>query len=179
MRIILLIALTFSLTSAKSQMVTSYGFPNYSQGIGFINNIPTGDSLAKHKWFLSTNRSLYTGISFFKGGNANFVALPMSLQLNRRLNNNLYAFANVAATPSYINLNPTYLDNGFGKPFQSNHFNSNSNSLRLNPSASLGLMYINDARTFSISGSINVERSSYPLIPFYNAGQSHVAPARK
>jgi hypothetical protein len=28
--------------------------------------------------------------------------------------------------------------------------------------ASLGLIYINDARTFSISGSISVERSNYP-----------------
>ena len=173
MRIIILICLALSFTAVKSQTVAPYGYPTNN----FINKIPTSDSLAKHKWFLSANRSLYTGISFFKGGNANFLALPMSVQLNRRLNNNFYAFANVAATPSYINLNPSYLDNGFGKTLQPNHFNSNS--LRLNPSASLGLMYINDARTFSISGSISVERSSYPLIPFYNAGQIPVAPVRK
>ena len=173
MRIILLISLALSFNSVKSQMIAPYGYPTNN----FINNIPTSDSLAKQKWFLSTNRSLYTGISFFKGGSANFVALPMSLQLNRRLNNNFYAFANVAATPSYISLNTSNLNNEFGKPFQSNHFNSNS--LRLNPSASLGLMYINDTKTFSVSGSISVERSSYPIIPFYNAGQSTVAPVRK
>jgi len=173
MRIILLISLALSFTTAKSQMIAPYGFSTNN----FINKIPTSDSIAKHKWFLSANRSLYTGISFFNGGNATFVALPMSVQLNRRLNNNLYAFANVAATPSYINLNPSYLNNGFGKSFQSSTFNPNS--LRLNPSASLGLMYINDARTFSISGSISAERSRYPLIPFYNTGQNTVAPARK
>jgi hypothetical protein len=33
-------------------------------------------------------------------------------------------------------------------------------------SASLGLMYINDQKTFSISGSIGVERSSYQFMPF-------------
>jgi hypothetical protein len=34
-------------------------------------------------------------------------------------------------------------------------------------SASLGLMYINDARTFSISGSISIERDNYPVY-YYN-----------
>lgn len=173
MRIILLICLIISFTAVKSQTVATYGYPTNN----LINTIPANDGLAKQKWFFSTNRNLYTGISFFKGGNANFIALPMSLQLNRRLNNNVYTFANVAAAPSYINLNPSYLNSGFSKPFQSNHFNSNS--LRLNPSVSLGLMYVNDARTFSLSGSISAERSNYPLIPFYNNGQNNIAPARK
>jgi hypothetical protein len=32
------------------------------------------------------------------------------------------------------------------------------------------LLYTNDQKTFSISGSISVERSSYPFIPFNQAG---------
>ncbi|MGH2563931.1 MAG: hypothetical protein ACRDE5_05430, partial [Ginsengibacter sp.] len=47
-------------------------------------------------------------------------------------------------------------------------------------SASLGLMYINDSRTFSISGSIGIERSSNPLLPFYTGNpyrQATVTPA--
>lgn len=177
MRIILLIATLFFFTSVKSQTFAPLGYPVFSQGIGFSPNMPGGDSTAKQKWFLTTNKSLYSGISFFKGGNATILAAPMSVQLNRRLNNNLYAFANVGITPAYISLNSSVTNGTFGKPFNANRFNSNS--LGLNPSASLGLMYINDARTFSISGSISAERSSYPLVPFYNPGQATVMPVRK
>jgi hypothetical protein len=35
----------------------------------------------------------------------------------------------------------------------------------LNSRVDIGLMYINDARTFSISGSIGVERGTYPVYP--------------
>jgi hypothetical protein len=56
--------------------------------------------------------SKYTGIStsfsFFKGGNATIVSAPLGLQLNRRLNNNLFAFAGVSAAPSYVNFRSSY-----------------------------------------------------------------------
>jgi hypothetical protein len=47
--------------------------------------------------------------------------------------------------------------------------NTNNNVFRnsttgLYSSAALGLMYINDARTFSISGHISIERDNYPCI---------------
>lgn len=169
MRIILLIATLFSFTTVKSQTVPSFGFP-YSQGIGFANNIPAHDSISNHKWFLNANHGLYTGVSFFNGGNATIIAAPMGLQLNRRLNNNFYAFANIAVTPAYISLNPSLINMGFNKTIQPNNFSPNS--FGLYPSASLGLMYINDAKTFSISGSISAERSSYPIFPTYNPGQN-------
>lgn len=171
MRIILLISTLFSFATVKSQTVPSFGFP-YSQGIGVANNIPTHDSISNHKWFLSTNQGLYTGISFFNGGNATIIAAPMSLQLNRRLNNNFYAFANIAVTPAYISLNPSLINMGFNKTSLPNNFGPNS--FGLYPSASLGLMYINDAKTFSISGSISAERSSYPIFRPYNPGQKPV-----
>ncbi len=177
MRIKLLIAFLLFFTAVNSQTLSPFGYPAFTQGIGLSHNNPTGDSTGKQKWFLSTNKSLYSGISFFKGGNATILAAPMSIQLNRRLNNNLYAFANVGITPAYVSLNSSAINGSFGKPFSANHFNSNS--LGINPSASLGLMYINDARTFSISGSISAERSSYPLVPFYNPGQTTVMPVRK
>jgi hypothetical protein len=103
-------------------------------------------------------------VSFFKGGNASVFSAPMGLQLDRRLNNNLYAFANVTVAPSYISINPSYLSclnkNLTNSPF-------NQNSFGLYPAASFGLMYINDAKTFSISGSISAERSMYPGVPYY------------
>jgi hypothetical protein len=87
----------------------------------------------------------------------------MGLQLNRRLNNNWFAFANVTVAPSYISINPSYLgglNKNFSNPFKQNSFG-------LYPVASLGLMYVNDARTFSISGSVTTESSAYPFLPYY------------
>jgi len=45
-----------------------------------------------------------------------------------------------------------------------------ANNLGIYQSASLGVMYINDARTFSISGSIGIEKSVYPSysLPAYS-----------
>jgi len=176
MRIILLISTLFSFATVKSQTVPLFGFP-YSQGIGVANNIPNHDSISNYKWFLSTNQGLYTGISFFKGGNATIIAAPMCLQLNRRLNNNFYAFANIAVTPAYISLNPSLINMGFNKTGQPTNFGPNS--FGVYPSVSLGLMYINDAKTFSISGSISAERSSYPIFPAYNPGQNPVLHSTK
>ena len=171
MRILLFLSLIFSSSAIKSQSLSQDNFLTRD-----FNYIPANDSIPKHKWFISTNRSLNTGISFFKGGHASFVAMPMNLQLNRRLNENLYAFVNVGFTPAYINFSPSYIHNGFGKTFQSNSYNSNS--LGLNPSASFGLMYINDAKTFSVSGSFTAEQNNYPLMPFYNGFQNYIPPSR-
>lgn len=172
MRILLFILMIFSCSAIKSQSISENRFLTRD----FISHIPTNDSLPKQKWFISTERSISTGISFFKGGHASFLAMPMYLQLNRRLNDNLYAFVNVGVTPAYINFGPIYNNNGFGKSFPSNSFNSNS--LHLNPSASFGVMYVNDAKTFSVSGSFTAEQNNYPLMPFYNGFQNHIPPVR-
>lgn len=114
---------------------------------------------------MSKYTGISTGISFFNGGQATFLAAPMVLQLNRKLNDNVYAYANVAVTPSLIRLNSNLLYSGMNKPFGSNsHY---SNSFQVNPSASLGLMYVNDAKTFSISGGFTVERNTYQFAPYY------------
>ncbi|HUZ57407.1 MAG TPA: hypothetical protein VMU83_01330 [Hanamia sp.] len=165
MRKILFVILIFSFTNAKSQIVPSFGFPGYTQGIGFANNTFTHDSLSQKKWFWSSYGELSTTISFFNGSNATILAAPMGLQLNRRLNNNFYAFANISVIPAFMNFSPSLINTGFNKNYQNNTFLSNR--FNVNPSVSLGLMYINDARTFSISGSISAERSSYPMLPYY------------
>lgn len=164
MRKILLVATFFCFVTVKAQTILSPGFGGYAQSTPLFNNNHTHDSLSTPKWFFSTYRSISTSVSFFKGGNASVFSAPMGLQLNRRLNNNLYAFGNVTVAPSYISMHPSYLT-GFNKNF--NNSSSRQNSFGLYPAASLGLMYVNDAKTFSISGSISVERSSYPLLPYY------------
>jgi hypothetical protein len=94
--------------------------------------------------------------------------------LNRRLNNNWYAFATVTVAPSYVSINPSYLT-GFSKNFNNRSFKQNS--FGLYPATSLGLMYVNDAKTFSISGSISAEKNVYPMFPYYPVNHSNQNPA--
>lgn len=165
MRIILLAAILFSFTAVKSQTAVPYGIPEHSQRIGFVNDIHTRDSLSNHKWFLSKYSGISTGVSFFNGANAAFLSAPIGLQLNRRLNNNFYAFANIAVAPAITRFNSSHITKNINNTFQGNTLMYNN--FNVYPSTSLGVMYINDAKTFSISGSISAERSSYPILPYY------------
>jgi len=173
MRIIFLAIILFSFTTVKCQTILSPGFGGYQQSEPILNNSHTHDSLSTPKWFLSTYRGISTSVLFFKGGNASVFSAPIGLQLNRRLNDNFYAFANVTVAPSYITINPSYLS-GFNKNFTNS--NSRQNSFGLYPAVSVGLMYVNDAKTFSISGSISAERSSYPFLPYYPVNSTRQNP---
>lgn len=168
---ILFIVTLFSFTQVKSQSIFPISAPFYP-GINFLNNSQTHDSLSKSKWFLTSYSGLSTSVSFFNGGNATIMALSMGVQLNRRLNNNLYAFANASVVPAFISLTPSLKNTGINKNYMANPFMSNG--FNAYPSVSLGLMYVNDARTFSISGSISAERGSYPLIPYYQGNKAPV-----
>ncbi len=125
MRVFFIVIMLLLFVSVKSQTVVSPGVSFYPQHSAF-NNSQHHDSLsARKKWFFSSYSGLSTSVSFFKGGNASIFSAPMGLQLNRRLTNNWYAFANVSVAPSYININPSYLS-GFNKNFTNNPFNQNS-----------------------------------------------------
>jgi len=144
-----------------------------------LNNIHVNDSAFKKKWFVSSYSGISTGFSFFKGGNATIFSAPLGLQLNRRLNNNLFAFAGISAAPSYVNFNSSFLNSNFNKLNSTGSFRSSS--LGIYSRAELGLQYINDDKTFSISGSIGVERSNFSM-PAYgplNAQSYQTIPVRK
>jgi hypothetical protein len=117
--------------------------------------------LQRKKWFLTSYSNIGIGLSFFNGRTATVVSAPVGLQLNRELNNNLYAFAGVSLAPAYVNFNHSFPAPGI-KATTSNGFKSDY--FGLYSSVNMGLMYVNDARTFSISGSIGVSRSSYPVL---------------
>jgi hypothetical protein len=117
--------------------------------------------LQKKKWFLTSYSNVGIGFNFFNGGTATVVSAPVGLQLNRQLNNNLYAFTAVSLAPTYVNFNSSFLSPGT-KPYTGNALKSDY--FGLHPSVNMGMMYVNDARTFSISGSIGVEGSSYPIL---------------
>jgi len=141
MRIFLVFLASVSFFSPKAQTV-----------------LPAGSSNdAGHKWYVSKYAGLSANSFFFAGGNTNFISAPVGLQLSYRLNKNLYPFAAVSAAPAFFSFKHLPAAPGFNTPY---HF-------ALNPRIEGGLMYVNDAKTFSISGSIGVERSSYPVYAPY------------
>jgi hypothetical protein len=111
------------------------------------------------KWFLSRYSAIAAGYSFFKGGSFSYISAPVGLQLNKKLNNNLYAFAGVAIVPTYINFNQPVPLSGMNKFYNNNTFGANN--FAVYPRAEMGLMYINDEKTFSISGSISIQSGNY------------------
>src|ERR1051326_811394 len=107
----------------------------------------------KKKWFLTSYSNVGVGFNFFNGGTATVVSAPIGLQLNRQLNNNLYAFTGVSLAPTYVSFNRAFLSPGIKSPAGSGF---KSDYVGLYSSMNMGLMYVNDARTFSISGSVGV-----------------------
>lgn len=161
MRTFILITLLLSVTGSQAQTLLPGSFIDSRYRGGFANNIMLSDSAAKKKWFITRYSGISTSFSFFNGGNASVFSVPLALQLNHRLNKNLFAFAGVSAAPAYVNFTRAFMTADLNKMNLSNSFFKSSN-LALYSRAELGLQYVNDERTFSISGSIGVERSSYP-----------------
>ncbi len=166
-KIIVLLTLVTAIT-ATAQTVVPGNFNNrFQQNPGSIaNNFK--DTVPAKKWFISKYAALSTSMIFYNGGHASIMSAPVGIQLNRRLSENWYAFAGVSAAPAYINFNQAFLSSNT-KFSQGNNFMS-KNSFNLFPRAEMGLMYMNDQKTFSISGSISVERSSYPFGAFNQFG---------
>lgn len=153
----------------KAQNISSLSnFNNHHQIVG-VDSIDQNNLLSNKKWTINKFIGINNSMSFFRGGNASIFSVPIGLQINRRLSNNWYAFAAIAATPGYINFNNTFLSGSANKFSQSNN-RFQSNSFNVNPSATLGLMYTNDQKTFSISGSINIERNNYFFAPSNQLG---------
>jgi hypothetical protein len=157
-------AMVFS-SALKAQTVLPVTFMDYAQRQSFINDTYFNDSISGKKWFLTKSTAISTSFNFFKGGRAIAMAVPLGLQLNRRLNDNLYAFTGIFVAPAYINFNHSFMSADINKLYPTNTF-LKSNRFGMYSRAELGLMYINDAKTFSISGSIGVEKSSYPMFPY-------------
>lgn len=153
MRVLILALITLVSVSAAAQSP----FYSYHQ---------FGDSAAlARKWHLSSYGGISAGLGVFGVGSNSYLASPIGLQINRRLNNNFYAFAGVAAAPAYYNFNHAFNSTSAFKPYPG--MNPAATGFGLQSRVEMGLMYINDARTFSISGSIGVTRGSYPAYPAY------------
>ncbi len=58
------------------------------------------------------------------------------------------------------------MNTDISKSSLSNSFITRTNNFSLYPKAEVGLSYINDERTFQISGSIGIERNTYRMPVF-------------
>jgi hypothetical protein len=135
------------------------------------SHLVTDSSASGHKWQLSKYAGLSAGYMFFGGGGTSFLSAPLGLQLTRPLTNNIYAFAGVSAAPVLFSVNRLYTDPVTSPGFHA-YNPSGAYKFGYNSRVEMGLMYVNDAHTFSISGSVGVERGSYPVYPVYRTNNS-------
>jgi hypothetical protein len=165
MRLIVGLFVYLSFVSVKAQTMLPVPAMNYMQTLPSSRyNQLTDTADLNTKWHFSRYTGISTGYIFLPGGNTGFLSVPMGLQLNRRLNNNLYAFAGVSVAPVFFNFNRSFLGPALNKNFPGGSYSS-PNGFGFDSRVEMGLMYINDAKTFSISGSISVDRGSYPIYP--------------
>jgi hypothetical protein len=162
-RTILFAAILMSGMAVRAQTASSVGLMNGTQSkpVSDTNN-------GQKKWFITKYAGISTGFVAFKGGSGSFLSVPLVLQLNRQLTNNLFAFGSVSVTPYVFRYN--------GMPYQAAG-NKNNSFMQVNnktnfsawSDAKIGVMYISNDKTFSISGSIGVSTSSYnSYSPFYS-----------
>jgi hypothetical protein len=160
MRLILLVFASMVLLSAKAQSYLPVSTLNFAQWQPFSTYHPYDDSNnLNQKWYLTKYVGISAGFGFFNGAGGSFISAPVGLQLNHPLNNNFIAFAGVSAAPAFFNFSSSFTNPSYPGNL------TNAYGFGLNSRVDLGLMYINDAKTFSISGSIGVDRYSYPVFP--------------
>jgi hypothetical protein len=165
MRILFALMLLIFSAGVKAQTILPGSYMDHLQRPSFAGNSYLKDSTPGKKWVVTKYMGISTSVGFFNGGSTTVLAVPVGIQINRRLTNNWYAFAGVSAAPAYVNFNHSFLGANTNKAAQPNNF-LRSGSMNMYSRAELGLLYTNDQKTFSISGSISIERSSYPLVPF-------------
>jgi hypothetical protein len=164
-----LILVLISSINLRAQIPSPYNGMNQFQNDAFYHYHPLSDSNhLQKKWSLNKYAGFSASYGFWNGGSAMMYSVPIGLQLNRQLNNNLYAFASISAAPSYYNFNNSFMNSDIHKYNTGNSFSNNRYGLYSKFEA--GLMYINDDKTFSISGSIGIQKGSYPAYPYYHQG---------
>ena len=175
-RAIIFIAVLMSAAMAtKAQSPLYYG-PQHNIEPAFGTTGQAADtSYHPKKWFITKYAGITTGFIGFKGGSSTFLSAPLEYQLNRQLTNNIFAFGGISVTPTLLQYNSAFYQPGIDK----NYGSMRTNNFSINPAARVGVMYISNDRTFSISGSVSVSRSSYygysPLYaPAYAPANPHV-----
>ena len=175
-RVILFAAILILAVVVKAQSPLTFGNVDPMHP-AFRHFRQVADSNTQHKkWIFTKYASISTGFMAFKGGSGSYFSAPIGVQVYRPLNNNLYAYAGLSVAPTYFNLNNSFFQPGINK---NNNF-MNANNFGVYSAAHLGLMYISDDKSFSISGGISVGRNLYDnRIPYYTPVNSPVSGNRK
>ena len=161
MRLFLTILASICFLSSKAQThlpVSNYNSTPWQPLMGFGYNPFATGFYPDNKWHLTKYASLSAGTVFFNGATS-YLSAPVGLQLSHSLNNNLYGFGSVSVLPTVYSFNGMFLGPSSGPSYPG----ANAYRFGMNSRVEMGLMYINDEKTFSISGSIGVERGSYPV----------------
>jgi|KBSMisStandDraft_5_1062788.scaffolds.fasta_scaffold00281_10 hypothetical protein len=140
----------------------SYPLPIQTIHFPDLNQIRE-NRITNQKWFWSSYTGVSIGTAFYPAGNAYMLSTPVGLQLNRRLNKNLYAFGNVFLAPTFTSFGSSFMRPTSGFPYSQHGLSQNYFSI--NPGVQMGLMYVNDDGTFSISGSVHASTTTYPVPP--------------
>ena len=162
-----LFTIFFSMLILSATAQTHLASPTW--GYGFspwtpVMSLPSFED-AKSKWQLKPFANLTAGYMYFNGNTSlSYVSAPVGLALFRPLNPNWTAYGAATITPTFFNINsfstlPAHDPNYRGYPFPGGY------GVGLNPGIQGGLIYTNDAKTFSISGHVRIERNSYPIYP--------------
>ncbi len=161
MRILLsvLILTTFLSTKAQSFLPGQGLALGYIPWQPFMPSIALGSSDLSKKWEVRPYASLQAGYAFFNGG-VSYLSAPAGVALFHPLNKNFTAYAGVSAAPVAFSMNRLYTDPAANGLYSGNY---SRYGLGLNAGVQAGLIYTNDAKTFSISGSVELQRSSYPV----------------
>lgn len=157
-RTILFAAILMSGMAVKAQVVSSpFGTMGATRS-AFNHPQQVSDTSKSHKkWVVTKYAGVSSGFIVSGGRGSSFLSVPLALQVDRQLTNNLYAFGALSAAPYIFHNNRAPYQTAINKNngfLQANNFSTWSD-------AKIGVMYINNERTFSISGSIGVSRGNY------------------
>lgn len=170
-RVLLFTVILMSAIAVKAQLPLYSGVQDNTFPVFRNTNQPADTNYLRKKWVLTKYAGISTGFMAYKGGSSSYLSAPLALQLTRQLTSNVYAFGSLSATPYVLQNNGAFYQSGPGK----NYGLMRTNNFGVYPSARIGLMYTNNERTFSISGSISVSSSSYNTYsPVYTPSNSHV-----
>jgi hypothetical protein len=165
MRIILSMIFSSFFIMLKAQDPLALRNMSIMPGINYnYLNSPDNSINTHQKWFVSKYAGISTGMLFYNGGATSYFSAPVGIQLNRQINHNLYAFAGVSVAPTYYYMSNSFQNTRSGNMYPMNNMLS-PNSLGIYSRMEMGLMYVNDQKTFSVSGSISIDRGSYPVYP--------------
>ncbi|MBS1663749.1 MAG: hypothetical protein JST68_22080 [Bacteroidetes bacterium] len=163
--IILFPLLTLCATAQTHLPVSNVGYGFGSFGYGFLPwqsvwSLPsyqTGPTAPK--WQLRSFANLSAGYIFLNNG-ISYVSAPVGLALFHPLSTKWTAYGAATVTPTMFNVNHLITDPNYQRyPYGSGY------GLGLSTGIQGGLIYTNEAKTFSISGSVRLDRTTYPVYP--------------